>query len=222
MSWILDPRIQFYLDGEMSESLPVNIGVPQGSILGPILYCLLVNDLPELSHDHEPAAESGSFWNNHCKRCGGITCFADDSSISKSNTDPALLNIELKEKYQEISDYMACNKLVLNSDKTHLLVMASKQKHRIHGNYGVQLDTGSELIEPQDHEKMLGSGISSDFTWNEHLKDGELSIHRQITSRINALKKISHAAPFQTRKMIANGIIISRIIYVMQLWGGTA
>ena len=221
-SYLSNRSQQVYLDGEMSESLPVNIGVPQGSILGPILYCLLVNDLPELSHDHEPAAESGSFWNNHCKRCGGITCFADDSSVSKSNTDPALLNIELKEKYQEISDYMACNKLVLNSDKTHLLVMASKQKHRIHGNYGVQLDTGSELIEPQDHEKMLGCSISSDFTWNEHLKDGELSLHRQITSRINALKKISHAAPFQTRKMIANGIIISRIIYVMQLWGGTS
>ena len=48
-SYLSDRSQQVYLDGELSESLPVNIGVPQGSILGPILYCLLVNDLPELS-----------------------------------------------------------------------------------------------------------------------------------------------------------------------------
>ena len=44
----------------------------------------------------------------------------------------------------------------------------------------------------------------------------------QLTSRINALKKISFSASFKTRKMIANGVVISRIIYVIQLWGGTS
>ena len=117
---------------------------------------------------------------------------------------------------------MASNKLVLNSDKTHLLVMASEQKHKKHGNYGIQLDTGMEIILPQDQEKMLGCQISSNFTWNQHLKDNEFSVHRQLTSRINALKKISYSASFQNRKMIANGIVISRIIYVIQLWSGTS
>ena len=75
---------------------------------------------------------------------------------------------------------------------------------------------------PQEHEKLLGCQISSNFTWNEHLKDNEFSLHRQITSRINALRKISYAASFKTRKMIADGIVISRIIYVIQIWGGTS
>ena len=68
---------------------------------------------------------------------------------------------------------------------------------------------------------MLGCEISCDFTWKEHLRDNEGSLHRQITSRINALKKISYSASFKTRKMIANGVVLSRIIYAIQLWGGT-
>ena len=145
-SYLSERSQQVYLDGEMSESLPVNIGVPQGSILGPILYCLLVNDLPELVHNHEPRDDSPTFCNTHCRTCGGITCFADDSSVTISNSDPKLLNLEIKEKYQEISEYMASNKLVLNSDKTYLLVMASQQKHKKHGNSGALLNTGREII----------------------------------------------------------------------------
>ena len=212
---------QVYMDGELSESLPVDIGVPQGSILGPILYCLLVNDLPEVAHDHPALPEAPSFWNTHCSKCGGITCFADDSSLSMSNKDPQVLNQEIKDKYKEISAYMASNRLVLNSDKTHLLVMASERNHKSHGNFGVILDTGTETILPQSHEKMLGCNISSNFSWNHHLRDDEYSLNRQLTSRINPLRKISYSASFATRKMIANGIVLSRIIYVIQIWGGT-
>ena len=225
-SWIesyMSERSQrVFLDGELSDALKVEVGVPQGSILGPILYCLMVNDLPEVPHNHLPEAEHPAFWNNYCSNCGGMSCFADDSSFSKSDKDPGTLNHDIKEKYLEISEYMAANKLVLNSDKTHLLVMASTTQHRLHGNYGVQLDTGAEIITPQDNERMLGCQISSNYKWNEHVKDGEFSLQRQLTSRINALMKISFAASFATRKMIANGIVISRIIYVIQIWGGAS
>ena len=219
-SYLSSRSQQVFLDGELSDILPVNVGVPQGSILGPILYCLMVNDFPEVAHNHPPADDSLAFWNTYCSNCGGISCFADDSSFSKSNKDTQSLNEELKVKYKEISEYMASNRLVLNSDKTHLLVMASTTQHRLYDNYEVELDTGLETILPQNHERLLGCEISSNFKWNEHIKDNELSLHRQLTSRINALQKISYAASFSTRKMIANGIVISRIIYAIQLWGG--
>ena len=47
---------------------------------------------------------------------------------------------------------MAANKLVLNIEKTHLLVMTSATQHRLHGNYGVELDTGNEIILPEEHD----------------------------------------------------------------------
>ena len=224
-SWVesyLSERSQcVFIDGDLSEELPLDVGVPQGSILGPILYCLMVNDLPEVPHNHPPHETDPSFWNSYCTSCGGMSCFADDSSYSKSSKDPVALNEDIKNKYSEISEYMAANKLVLNSEKTHLLVMASRTQHRLHGNYGVELDTGNEIILPQEHERLLGCEISNNFSWKEHLQDNEYSLQRQMTSRINALKKISFSASFKTRKMIANGVVISRIIYVISLWGGT-
>ena len=221
-SYMSERSQRVYIDGDLSEAMTVEVGVPQGSILGPILYCLMVNDLPELPHNHLPHDSEPSFWNNYCSNCGGISCFADDSSFSLSGKDPAVLKEQIKSKYSEISDYMAANRLVLNSDKTHLLVMASRSQHRIHGNYGLELDTGNEIILPEDHQRLLGCEINSDFTWKEHLQENEFSMQRQLTSRINALKKISFSASFKTRKMVANGVVISRIIYVIQLWGGTS
>ena len=116
---------------------------------------------------------------------------------------------------------MINNRLVINSDKTHLLVMASSRKHKIHQNYGITLNTGAEIIEPQNHEKLLGGFISNDLTWKENLKDNEKSLFRIVTTRINALSKICRISSFKTRKMIANGIFMSKIIYLIQLWSGS-
>ena len=114
----------------------------------------------------------------------------------------------------------AMNKLVINSDKTHLLIMASARNHRRHGDYRITLDTGSEIIEPQDTEKLLGGFISNDLNWKENLRDNKKSLFKILTSRINALSKISRISSFKTRKMIANGIFLSKLIYLIQLWGG--
>ena len=61
-----------------------------------------------------------------------------------------------------------------------------------------------------------------DFTWNDHIRNNEKSLFKQLTSRVNALNKISSTMCFKTRKMMANGIIISPLIYLIQLWGGTS
>ena len=115
---------------------------------------------------------------------------------------------------------MVANKLVLNGDKTHLLIMATPYQHRQHQDYGITLNTGAEIILPSYKEKLLGGFITNDFKFNEHLKDNEQSAFRSLTSRVNALAKISKLASFKTRKMVANGIVISKLVYLIQWWGG--
>ena len=75
-----------YIDGSFSSYLPVLVGVPQGSILGPLCYILCTNDLPETVLD----TRSHVHWSQlstHCSECGGLCCFADDSIYSVSSSD---------------------------------------------------------------------------------------------------------------------------------------
>ena len=115
---------------------------------------------------------------------------------------------------------MNANKLVLNTDKTHLLVMATPYQHRQHQDFNITLNTGAEIIEPIYTEKLLGGYITNDFKFNEHLKDNEKSLFRSLTSRVNALEKVCKVSSFKTRKMIANGVVMSKLVYLIQWWGG--
>jgi hypothetical protein len=56
--------------------------------------------------------------------------------------------------------------------------------------------------------------------WNKHILEGEESLVKQITSRINGLCMLSSRTSFQTRLMVANGIVVSKLCYLIQLWGG--
>ena len=91
-----------------------------------------------------------------------------------------------------------------------------------HRNDGplITLNTGSETIYPVQCEKLLGAMVSDDFTWNAHIRDVDSSLFRTLVCRVNALAKISSSASFKTRKMIANGIVMSKLVYLIQVWGG--
>ena len=216
-SYLTERRQQVYVDGSLSDPQDLQAGVPQGSILGPLLYIIFTNDLPEVIHDHLSA--NNTFFNTSCKSCGSICCFADDSTYSKSGKDVDKIKEDIQNKFQEITIYMARNKLILNSNKTHLLVMTSDKMHKKHDNFGINLDTGQEVIEPVEHEKLLGAQVSNDFKFDIHIRNNKKSMINILTSRINALRKVAFVSSFKNRKMIAKGIIISTILYIITLYG---
>ena len=208
-----------YIDGSMSPFLPVPVGVPQGSILGPLCYVLFTNDLPETilktsSHVHF------SHLTTHCAECGGLCCFADDSTYSVSSHDQDVLEEKLNDKYDTLASYMANNKLKLNDDKTHLLIMTTRQKHRIL-DIDIQINTATDEIKPIKSEKLLGVFIQDDLKWTEYILNNEKSLLKQLSTRLNAMKMISSIASFKTRLMIANGIFCSKLIFQICLWGGS-
>ena len=82
---------------------PMRTGVPQGFIIGPILYNVYINDLPKISKDHDICEEDThnpgeKLFNRSCKLCGNVTIFADDAVYTTSSK-------------QIRSDYLKCYRL---------------------------------------------------------------------------------------------------------------
>ena len=193
--------------------------MPQGSILGPLCYVLFTNDLPETVLDSQSHVHFDDL-TTYCEECGGLCCFADDSTYGVSSDDQDILENKLNDRYTIPAQYMGNNKLKLNDDKTHLLIMTTQQKQKLI-NINVQITTPTEVIKPIKSEKLLGIFIQDNLKWTDYILNNEKSLLKQLNTRINALKMISYVASFKVRLMIANGIFCSKLIFQISLWGGT-
>jgi hypothetical protein len=218
-SYLEDRSQTVCVDGCLSPLLKIQCGVPQGSVLGPLLYILFTNDLPDIIHEEHDAPLSIRSPNMHCPPCGSLVNYVDDATYSFASKDPVVLSNTLTNKYKTISDYMESNKLVINADKTHLVVMGKKKADNVRGQ--VSLVAGTHTIHPSETEKLLGCHIHQGLKWREHIQSNENSLIRQLTSRLNALRKLAVNAPFKTRLMAANSVFISVLSYLIPLWGAS-
>ena len=213
-----------YVDGKLSGFEVVKAGVPQGSVLGALLYILFVNDLPEVVHGHPGHGSNNQqqkqvFFNINCRKCGSLCCYVDDSTFMYSSSDPAQLSDKLSMQYRNIAEYMGDNKLVINNDKTHLLVMGSK-KHE-EARMMVHINTGTVVISPVETEKLLGINIHQSLKWQEHVLTNKKSLINMLNTRLSALKRVSRNASFGRRLMVGNACFMSVIVYMIAVWGGT-
>ena len=119
-----------YIDGAMSSMLPLEAGVPQGSILGPIYYTIFTNELPQVVHEHECPLhddQAASIFTIQCQECGGLCCYADDSTYTVRGQDPEALSEKLSKKYKIMADFLTDNKLKVHDYKSHLLAEATEE-----------------------------------------------------------------------------------------------
>ena len=131
LEWITDYISEIkqavWIDNTLSEWLDVQVGVPQGSILGPLLFLIFYNDLP--------------FIVNHCS----IDAYADDSTMTVSAKSVADIGTHLTEDCKLVADWVAGNRLQLNADKTHLLTVGTEARLRIQ-NDKVSVHMGNRKI----------------------------------------------------------------------------
>ena len=105
-SYLVGRSQSTYVDGCFSPALDIECGVPQGSILGPLLYILFTNDVPSLVQDQTSSFKDQVAFSDDS---GGMVCYVDDGTYTVSHSDPNILLNVLTAKYLAIADDMVSN-----------------------------------------------------------------------------------------------------------------
>ena len=179
-----------------SSSHPLSFGVPQGSVLGPILYTLYTTPLGDIIRKHS--------LNYHM--------YADDTqlylSIEPSNVSDIVFSLE--NCIKDVKQWMLENKLQLNDEKTEILLINPK-KYDIDVN---NITIGNDCIAFSEHAKNLGVYISNDLSMKCHVTN----LCKAIYLEIRRLKHMSTYVDENSLKTLAASFILSRFDYCNSLF----
>ena len=132
---------------------------------------------------------------------------------------------KITENTEKIKQFLTANSLSINLGKAELLETMIRQKRtRIEGNppqLSVQKPDGQlKIIVAKESCRLLGSNLNMNMTWKHHLELGEKAILPTLRSTIGTLVHIGAGLPKQSKLLLANGFVISRITYLISMWGG--
>ena len=190
------------------------MSVCQGSTLSGLLYLIYTLDYP-LIHSEKKINIKEYDETNEPK----TTTFMDDSIVKiKLDKDKKKHNEQIEKVLDKVTDYMNANSLVINKDKTKVLVIM--KDNNIRENIKIKVE-GKEDIKPVRSMVYLGIQIKDDMRWNHFIEDRPDNLIKRLKNKISAIKLIRKYLSEKTTKMILDGIFMATLLYGACLWVGT-
>ena len=201
-SWFesyLNNRKQFTSVGNSkSQTKLIKFGVPQGSVLGPLLFLVFINDIANISTLFK------------------FTLFADDSTMSTPFKPSNIVNFAsvINSELQELSGWLLANKMSLNIDKTNFMIFTySNMKLMI-----PPIIIGDSLVNESDFVKFLGVFIDNRLNFLEHSRH----ISRKISKSIGIIYKLGKFLDSDILEMLYRSFVFPYLSYGIEIWHGSS
>ena len=191
----LTGRTQYVIyDGVQSATLPIKCGVPQGSILGPLLFICSMNDIGNISDFLY------------------TILYADDTSVLLNGNNYTNLIELLNSELEKLSIWLKCNKLTLNVQKTYYMVF---HRSRIKTDTHAVITMDDVCLQRTDSFKYLGVIINHKLNWTQHID----YVKNKISKGIGIMYRARNCL---TKKSLINlyySYIYPYLIYCIEIWG---
>ena len=191
----LSNRVQHVIIGDtVSECKSLNFGVPQGSVLGPKIYCMYTKPISDIIAGH------------------GLShhCYADDTQLYIAIEHSANLHSELLRMERCVADirnWMRHNMLKLNDDKTELIVFASRYNQHLYSDASMMIGNTTVVCEPQ--VKNLGVIFDQVMSMRQHVN----YTSRTARFHLRHISRIRRYIPEESCKLVVQSLVTSRLDY---------
>lgn len=192
----LSNRTQRVIYGNcVSETVHVKHGVPQGTVLGPLLFLLYINDMVGVAHK--------------CK----IVMFADDTMLYMVGKDLTEMQVEMNHELNNLFSWLCDNKLSLNTNKSKYCLFAKKLKLSSVNINNIKITVNGEKITYDKEIKYLGVILDCNLNFHAHAD----YVMRKFSKKVGFLTRVSKPLSLQTRLLLYNAIAVPHLQFCSTL-----